>query len=407
MRALTRLAPAALAFAVTLGLACKDSNAPRAIPQTIAKLAGDTQLALTGTPLDDSLVVRVMGSGGSPFAGAVVTWAVTSGSATLGAPSGTTDSQGRAFTTVTVGGTSGPVAVQASVTSLTPVTFTATVCDHPGIVLGDTVAGVLATSDCRINGYYTDFFELPAATGPQGVRLTMTGAFDTWLEMYRTAGFVALNDPAGFLAVNDDIDSTTTNSQIDAIVPADAYRVEPSSFALFTTGAYTLSAVPRQPELAGCGLVWTTRGVVISDSVTTTDCVDSTGGVQHYADIVAMYLEAGTVLKVSHHSAAFDAALFLHNGAGASVATNNDSAGGTTNAYIQYPVALSGGYLLFVATNAASATGPYTLTISSSTTLSGSSPVQREGPQVLRVAPLRMPKGRLQRLWSPAARRTM
>jgi hypothetical protein len=400
MRALTRLAPAALAFAVTLGLACKDSNAPRAIPQTIAKLAGDTQLALTGTPLDDSLVVRVVGSGGSPFAGAVVTWAVTSGSATLGAPSGTTNSQGQAFTTVTLGGTPGPVAVQASVTSLTPVTFTATACDHPGIALGDTVTGVLATSDCRINGYYTDFFELPAATGPQGVRLTMTGAFDTWLEMYR---------PAGFVAVNDDIDSTTTNSQIDAIVPADAYLVEPSSFSLFTTGAYSLSAEARTAGLAGCGLVWTTRGVVISDSVTTTDCVDSTGGVQHYADIVAMYLEAGTVLTVSHKSTSFDAALFLHNGAGVSVASNNDSAGVPTNAFIQYPVALSGGYLLFVATNtnAPSATGPYTLTISSSTTVSGSVPLQRQGPQVLRVAPLRMPKGRVQRLWSPAAQGTM
>jgi hypothetical protein len=391
MRALSRLAPAALAFAVTLGLACKDSNAPRAIPQTIAKLAGDTQLALTGTPLDDSLAVLVMGSGGSPFAGAVVTWAVTSGSATLGAPSDTTDSQGQAFTTVTVGGTSGPVAVQASVTSLPPVTFTATACDHPGIALGDTVAGALATSDCRINGYYTDFFELPAATGPQGVRLTMTGGFDTWLEMYR---------PTGFVAVNDDIDSTTTNSQIDAIVPADAYLVEPSSFALFTTGAYTLSAVARAAELAGCSLVWTTRGVVISDSVTTTDCVDSTGGVAHYADIVAMYLEAGTVLKVSHHSAAFDAALFLHNGAGASVATNNDSAGVPTNAFIQYTVLQSGGYLLFVATNAASATGPYTLTISSSTTLSGAAARQQGGgPQVLRVASLRLPKDRARRGW--------
>lgn len=395
MRALTRLAPAALAFAVTLGLACMDSNAPKAM---IAKVAGDSQVALTATPLSDPLTVRVLGSGGGGYAGAVVTWAVISGSATLGAASDTTDAQGRATTTVTVGSTPGPVAITASVTSFTPVTFTATACDHPGIALGDTVAGALATSDCRINGYYTDFFELPTATGPQGVRLTMTGAFDTWLELYR---------PAGFVAVNDDIDTTTTNSRIDAIVPADAYLVEPSALGRFITGAYTLSAVARAAELAGCGLVWTTRGVVISDSVTTTDCVDSTGGVKHYADIVAMYLEAGTVLKVSHHSAAFDAALFLHNGAGQSVITNNDSAGGTTNAFFSYPVAVSGGYLLFVATNAVSATGPYTLTISSSTTLSGSAPLQRQGPQVLRVAPLRMPKGRLQRLWSTAARGTM
>src|SRR5467141_2225039 len=105
MRAVYRLVPAALAFAATVGLACKDSNAPRATPQALTKVAGDTQVALTGTPLPDSLTVRVLGATGSPFAGVVVTWTVTSGSATLGAPSGTSDAQGLAHTTVSLGGT--------------------------------------------------------------------------------------------------------------------------------------------------------------------------------------------------------------------------------------------------------------------------------------------------------------
>jgi len=393
MRAVYRLAPAALAFAATVGLACKDSNAPRAIPQALTKVAGDTQVALTGTPLPDSLTVRVLGATGSPFAGVVVTWTVTSGSATLGAPSDITDAQGLAHTTASLGGTPGPVAVQAAVTSLTPVTFTATACDHPVIALGDSVSGALDTTDCRLGGYYTDFFELAAPTGPQGLRFTMTSSFDAYLELYKR--------PSALAAFNDDVDSTTTNSRVDAIVPADQYLIAPSSFLQFRVGAYNLTARTRPVELSGCTLVWSTRGIVIGDSVTTADCVDSTGG-PHYADIVALYLEAGSVLKVLHQSAAFDAALFLEDGAGVSVASNNDSANvtTTTNAYLVYPVVLTGPYLLFVATHAASATGPYTLTISSSTTLSGSAPLRREGPQLLRVAPLRMPNHRLHRAWS-------
>jgi hypothetical protein len=385
-----RFAPAALAFVVALGFACKDSNAPRAIPQTLAKVAGDTQGALTGTALPDSLTVVVLGSTGSPFAGAVVTWAVTAGNAALGAPSDTSDAQGRASTTVLLGSTPGSVAVQAAVTSLTPVTFTATACSHPTIAPGDTLSGAFATSDCRFGGYYTDFYELAAPTGPQGFTLTMTASFDAYLELYHRSG--------GFVAFNDDVDSTTTNARLDAIVPADNYLIAPSSYFQNIVGTYSVSALARAAELAGCALVWTTRGVAISDSVVATDCVDSVGG-PHYADRVVLWLEAGSVLRVSHRSTAFDAALYLRNGGDTLVASNNDSAATTTNAYLAYTVPRTRGYVLYAATNAAGATGPYTLTISSSTALT-SPALRREGPQVLRVGPLRMPKGRPPRAWS-------
>jgi hypothetical protein len=392
MRVVYRFGPAALAFAATLGLACTDSNAPRAIAKTLAKFAGDTQSALTGTPLPDALTVRVLGSTGSPFAGAVVTWAVTSGNATLGASSDTTDSQGRASTTVALGSVSGSVAVEAAVTSLTPVTFTATACDHPVIALGDTVPGGLSAADCRFGGYFTDFYEVAAPTGPQGLTLTMTAGFATYLELYQRSG--------GFVSFDDESDTATTNSRIRAIVPADDYLIAPSSLLRNVVGAYSVSAVARPAELAGCALVWTMRGVVIGDSVTTTDCVDSTGGIRYYADKVALWLEAGTVLKVSHQSAAFDAALFLRTRADQLVAANNDSASTTTNAYLVYSVVQSGEYRLFAATNAAGATGPYTLTISRSTTLSGSPPSAR-GPTVPHMEPARMPKGAWLRAPSP------
>ena len=396
MRAFSRLGPAALALVAAFGLACGDSGAPKVTPQTLVRASGDSQAALTGTPLNNPLKVRVTGSDGQPFYGATVTWTVSGGTATLGGPTTVSDSQGLAGMTVTLGAVPGAVGVQASVTSITPVTFAATACDHPVIALNDTVSGALAATDCTFGGFYTDFYDLTVPTGPQGVVLTMSsGAYDTWLELYRRTG--------GFLGYDDDIDSVNTNSQLTAIVAAGDYLIAPSSYNPLTVGDYTLSALTRPAELTGCGLVWVMRGVAISDSVTAGDCVDTVGGA-HYADVVALFLVAGSVLTVSHQSTAFDAALFLRNASGVGVATNNDSAnaGTTPNAYLVYPVTLSGSYLLFAGTNTASATGAYTLTISTSSTLSGSrrSESGGGGPQVLRLEPLRLPKGLPWRSWS-------
>jgi hypothetical protein len=382
-----------LVLALAFGFACGDSSAPAAMPQTLVSFAGDGQGALTGTSLPSPLVVRVTGSDNQPFRGATVTWTVTSGSATLGTPSATTDSSGQASTTVLLGATGGPVGVQAAVTSLTPVTFTATGCDHPVLALGDSVGGALATTDCHFSGFYTDFFEFSVPASQQGVMFTMrSAAFDTWLELYQATG--------DFAAFDDDIEqAVNTNSQLKAIVPAGDYLVAPSSYRQDSVGVYSLSALTQPAALAGCEVVWVMRGVAVSDSVTAGDCVDTTGG-PHYADVVELYVEAGSVLTVLHQSTAFDAALFLSTLAGAPVASNNDSAnaGTTTNAYLVYQVQQAGSYLLFIATDTSGATGPYDLSISTSATLSGS-PWPSERP-VLRFAPARIPKGLPRRGWA-------
>lgn len=396
MRVPSRVGPVALVLVAAFGVTCsKEASGPPAIvPETLATVSGNNQSAFTGDSVPDPLIVRVTGSDGQPFDSAVVTWTVTSGTATVGSATAVTDFLGLATTTVALGGTPGLVSVQASVVGLQPASFIVRACDHPAIALGDTVSGALATTDCRLAVWYTDFLELAVPAGPQGVTLTMTsGVFDTYLELYRQAGTL--------LAGDDDIDATNQNSQLAAILGTGDYVIAPSSFDTGTVGAYTLAAVARQTDLVGCEVVWVTRGIAVSDSVTTNDCVDSTGG-PFYADAVALNLEAGSVLTVRHASTAFDAALFLNNAGGAAVASNNDSAnaGTTTNAYLVFPVALTGSYLLFAGTNVASATGPYTLTISASTTLSGTAQPGGGGrPQVLRMPPLRMPKGLPRRGW--------
>ena len=291
MRVFSRLATAGLGLFVAFGLACKDSGAPVVTASVLFRVSGDSQATLTGGQLTNPLTVRVTGSNGQPFYGATVTWTVTAGTATPGSPTSLSDSSGIASTTVTLGATPGAIGIQAAVASVTPVTFGATACDHPVLALPDTLPGALATTDCKFGGFYTDFFELSVPSGPQGVVLTLAApTYDTWLELYLRSG--------SFLGYDDDIDSSNTNSQLTAILATGDYLLAPSSYQPLTVGSYTMSAVTRPAELAGCGLVWVTRGVSVSDSVTAGDCVDTTGG-NHYADVVAMYLVAGTVLKVS------------------------------------------------------------------------------------------------------------
>jgi len=395
MRVFSRLGPVALGLLVVLSVACSDSGAPANSANTMIRVSGDSQANLTGFALNQPLKVRVTGTNGLPYFGGTITWSVIGGSATLASPTSLTDSTGDATMTVTLGATPGPVSVQATLSSVTPVTFGATACDHPLLALNDTLAGALQTTDCKFAGFYTDFYDLTVAA-PQAVELTVRSAlFDTWLELYLRAG--------SFLGYDDDIDSSNTNSQLTAIVAPGDYLLAPSSYDPLTTGAYTMAALTKPAALAGCSVVWVTRGVNVSDSVTTSDCVDSTNG-RYYADVVAVYLIAGTTLKVNHRSTAFDAALFLRNSSGITVASNNDSAnaGTTTNAFISFPVVTTGSYLLFVGTNDTVATGGYDLSIGSTTTLAGSP--RDQGPQVLQMGGLRWPKGRAARTWSHASR---
>jgi len=393
MRDFGRLGATVLGLLVAFGVACNDSSGPNVTANSLARISGDSQATLTGAQLANPLMVRVLGSDGRPFAGATVTWTVTAGTATAGSPTAVSDTLGLATTTLTLGATPGAIGIQAVVTSLTPVTFAATACEHPVLALNDTLAGALASTDCRFSGFYTDFYELPVASGPQGVVLTMTApSFDTWLEVYLRTG--------SFLGFDDDIDSSNTNSQLTAILATGDYLLAPSSYNALVVGSYTMAALARPAELAGCDLVWVTRGLTLTDSVTAGDCVDSTSGT-YYADVVALYLVAGTALRVSHHSAAFDAALFLRNGAGITVASNDDSAATTSDAYIDYAVTTTGSYLLFAGTTDTSATGAYDLRIFSASAPTVTSR-REEGPQLLRMEPFRMQKRLSRRVWSRA-----
>ena len=93
-------------------------------PQSLVKI-GDGQRGPIGEQLAAPFVVSVLDEDGLAFAGAVVTFAVTAGGGTLSAATATTDVNGHAATTLTLGSDPGPNTVEATVDSLEPVTFTA------------------------------------------------------------------------------------------------------------------------------------------------------------------------------------------------------------------------------------------------------------------------------------------
>lgn len=387
MNASSRLTVSAILAGGAFALACGgDSGGGPVTPQTLVVAAGDTQSALTESMLPIPLRVRLTGSDGGRFAGATVTWSVTAGAATLGAASSVTDDTGSASTTVTLGPTPGQIAVRAAVDAVPAVTFTATGCDYPPVTLdAPPLSGALSTTDCRFGGYYTDFLSLDQTSGQREITISDSAAFDTYVELYAFSG-----EFVGFEADFDE--AVILPSRLHAIVAPGNYLVAPSSWDQFVTGPYGVSVVSRALGLVDCERVWVTRGVVVTDSVTTTDCGD---GVSGYYDVVGIYAAGGSVLRINQRSAAVDAFLALYRvdgqtGALVLLASNDDSVTGTNDAFLAYTAPLGDVYYVLLGTAAPGETGAYTLEVAASTTLSGMFAAPASLP--LRFAPLRLPK---------------
>ena len=109
----------------------------QAMPQTLTKVSGDGQEGTVGEPLAKPFVVSVLDQDGSAFAGAVVSFSVTAGGGTLSSTTATTDANGRARSTLTLGSDPGTNTVSATVEGLEPEAFTATGQESPFASLFD------------------------------------------------------------------------------------------------------------------------------------------------------------------------------------------------------------------------------------------------------------------------------
>ncbi len=134
-----------------------------AVPRSLAKHTGDEQQAAAGAQLTEPLVVSVRDQNGAALPGAVITFAVLGDGGTLSAAADTTDAEGLASTTLTLGEELGTYRVEATVAGLTPVTFTAT---------------AKATSDFDGDGVtgFSDFFLFAEAFGGDDPRFDLDGS---------------------------------------------------------------------------------------------------------------------------------------------------------------------------------------------------------------------------------------
>ncbi|HET8650538.1 MAG TPA: Ig-like domain-containing protein, partial [Gemmatimonadales bacterium] len=107
---------------------------------TLERLTGDKQTGIAGQALPAPLVVRVHDKSGSAVSGVSVSFAVAAGGGSLSNSSATTDANGQASVTLTLGPAAGTNnnQVTASATGLTgsPVTFTASATAPSPVVVG-------------------------------------------------------------------------------------------------------------------------------------------------------------------------------------------------------------------------------------------------------------------------------
>ena len=132
------------------------------LPGSLVRLTGDKQQGTPGTALAHPFVVFVRDQQGKPLEGAEVTFAVTAGGGTLSATTATTDENGRAASTLTLG-LPGANTVTVSVAGLEPVTFTATAEATPDFD-GDGETG------------FFDFFLFADAFGGSDPRFDLDGS---------------------------------------------------------------------------------------------------------------------------------------------------------------------------------------------------------------------------------------
>jgi hypothetical protein len=122
----------------------------------------------------------------------------------------------------------------------------------------------------------------------------------------------------------------------------------------------------------GCRAVWVMRGVTVADSITASDCADSSATPKHY-DVARITVFGGTVLTLSEHSTAFNPYLAIYsinpnNYARTLVASNDDSSATNSNAYIAYNVAASSIYDIIIGSSTGGESGAYTFDVSASLT---------------------------------------
>lgn len=125
----------ALLALLLLALACGDPTGGSEAPAELRIAGGAGQQGQVATELSSPLSVQVLGASGRGIADVAVSWAVASGGGTVTALTARTDANGLATARWVLGRNAGPQSVTATVSGLSPATFTATALPGPATSL--------------------------------------------------------------------------------------------------------------------------------------------------------------------------------------------------------------------------------------------------------------------------------
>src|SRR5213593_1633482 len=196
MSKLRRFVPVPIAAMIAAAAACGGSTDAGPVAASVTGIAGDGQTATTGGALAFPLSFVALGSSGQPAQGVHVTWSATpSGGASFNPATSTTDVNGAASTTATLGAVVGDITIHAALPGVADVIYHATAVNPCTYIapytLGQTVNGALTANDCnyRNAGWFYDFYALDLPAGQQSMRLTMNSTvFDTWVDFWSADG---------------------------------------------------------------------------------------------------------------------------------------------------------------------------------------------------------------------------
>ncbi len=338
-----RLAPAVLLLGY---IACKGGEKPvdPSVATTIVAFSSTSLSGTAGTVVSPAPSVLVKDQNGAPLSGAVVNFLVLNGGGSVSAASATTNASGVATVNWTLGATVGANALNASVGTLTAITFTATSTAGAASTVTKTAGDNQTGSEAHVVSVAPSITVKDANGNPtNGVPVTFAVA---------TGGGSVTGG------------TTTTNTFGIATV---------GSWTLGSVGTNTLTATAQglppvtftataQPNL--CAITTPhTFGSTTNGALATTDCQLSDGTYIDFYSVTIAQADA----YVFRQTAAFDTYMYLDASDGTPIAENDDESDGVTNSAIK-ALLPPGTYVIGANSFDASVTGNYSISSSTAPT---------------------------------------
>ena len=324
-------------------------------PYKVSAVGGNNQSGAPGSTLPNPLVARVVDIGGNAKSGLNVTFAVTLGGGSIGAPTtAATNANGDATSGLWTLG-SGQCLQQASATQGTlSTTFNGS--SRSTIAVGGTAAGTLDANDCVVGGAYTDEYDLTTAVPAVQIsqNSTVAGAKIN----------VMTSDNSALIATASGATASLK------LIPANGAKSVAVTGDPGATGAYTLSVASTSADVNGCGTTYMEIGASTDQTLAPSDC-------QSYANVAGdaflVYIPKGVTVKISQTAVPLDALIAFFGPDGKQIVERDNGGVGTNGTeVITYTAAASGFHKIIASSyclvyndtyQANCDYGPYTLSV--------------------------------------------